>query len=67
MSIDNLPAHDFVPALQNEDPDSPDAICMATLETATHDEHGYGFITQCGHARREHPGEVYIEHHSEER
>jgi hypothetical protein len=40
--------HDFTPG------PNPD-ICMATIETATHDEHGYGFITQCGCHRDDHP------------
>jgi hypothetical protein len=54
MTVADLPEHEFISALQNDDGTDPDAICMATLETATVDNDGYGFITQCGHTRLEH-------------
>ena len=54
MTVADLPEHDFVSALQNDDDTNPGAICMATLHTASTDHDGYGFITQCGHTRAEH-------------
>lgn len=40
--------HDFHPA-----PTHPD-ICLATIETATLEEHGYSHLAQCGHHKNEH-------------
>ena len=50
-----LPAHDFQPGPTDEsDPEHPDTICMAALQTGNEDDHGYVHLTQCGHRRSEH-------------
>jgi len=41
-----LPAHPFSPDPE-DDPDSPDTICLAALHTGN-------VTTQCGHPRRDH-------------
>ena len=53
MAVEDLPAHEFLHD-GHGDPNHPDAICLATVVTATHETHGYGFVTQCGHTRKEH-------------
>jgi hypothetical protein len=40
--------HTFVPAVTHPD------ICIAMLETATDEEHGFSHQAQCGHTKKEH-------------
>lgn len=47
------PQHDFVAAL-GADPESPDALCSATIHTATPEKDGYSMITQCAFPQKTH-------------
>ena len=54
MPQGSWPAHHFVAMHTEEDPESPDAICMATIKSATFERDGYEMTTQCGHPRKDH-------------
>lgn len=54
MPHGSWPAHEFTASHASEDPESPDAICMATIQSATLERDGFDMTTQCGHTRAEH-------------
>ena len=49
--------HEFKPNPWEAATATDDTICMAMLETATYQRHGFSHHAQCGHPRKDHPKE----------
>lgn len=46
--------HEFTPNPWEKDNATDDTICMAMLQTATPEQHGFSHHAQCGHPRKDH-------------